>query len=326
MTQLGIAVGIDGSSECQDALAWAANRAQLLSCPLTLLTIVDSAVLGKCGVESDDYLEALDSGLAEKKCELELKYPELNINTQVKVGKLAKAFTEAGSQFDLLVLGKANNTLESLLTGSPAVRFSSSSDTPCVVVPKHWVERSHSTDASIVVGVGPDVDVSGAAIMFAAQEAQDTHSELRLVSSWGLPGWLEKSAGVLGGGSSAAGQERQQELNYVADKLLQHFPKLKITCHCVEGASTKSALAEISKDSLMLVLGTNGRSMAGRALFGSATYETLLNPDVPVAIVPPRYGERMDTYHAGDFVCDYGIDATIDNVGSSLAAQQCMYV
>lgn len=320
MSHAGIAVGLDGSPECEHAVAWAAMRAQLLGCPLTLLTVVDSAVLGKCGVDAEDFLNSIQDSQNETKSELELKYPQLRVLTQIKVGKFVKTLIEAGSAYDLLVLGKAENSLESILGGSPAVRFSSVSNTPCAVIPKDWEEALSNPDMSIVVGVGPDVDVSGAAIMFAAQEAYDMGAELRLVSSWGLPEWLEKSAGVLGGGASAAGSERQQELNYIASKLLRLFPNLKISCHCVEGTSTKSALAGISKDSLMLVLGTNGRSMAGRALFGSATYETLLHPGVPVVVVPPRYGDRVGSYHAGDFVCDYEDYIPQTNVGSPVAA------
>lgn len=300
MSQYAIAVGYDGSDESECALDWALRRAQALDCTVNLLTVVDSSVVNKCGVDAQTFVESVEQQQAQMCAEYASAFPLVTLEPLVKVGKFTKTLQEVGSTFDLLVLGKADNNITSVLTGSPAVQFSASSSTPCVVIPQGWNSGEHEQAKNVVVGVGPDVDVSGAAIMFAAGEAAAQGGQLYLVSSWGLPSWLEKTADAMGGGVSPAGEERARELTVIASQLHQRYPDLLVQCHCVEGSSTTNTLRALSANASLLVLGTNARSMVGRALYGSPTYETLLNPRVPVVVVPPEYGVRTKTYLPGD--------------------------
>lgn len=319
MEKKAILVGVDGSTESDRAIEWALNRAQELGSSATLLTVIDEAVANKAGVEVSALEDSVVENLAQKVVAFCEKFPEVQINTEVKVGKVDKVFAEVGRDYSLLVLGKAENGANYFFGRTPSLRISANSDVPCVVVPAGFDDKAREFGGGIVVGVGAEVEVSGPAIVFAAEEALSRGATLHLVSAWGLPSWLEKSAGVLGGGTSAAGQERERELSAIAKRLIERYPGLKVERHCIEGASTAHALESISKEAAMLVLGTNSRSLLGRALYGSPTYETLLKPKLPVVVVPPRYGARKGVYEVGEFTREIENDYVVSVGDLSLA-------
>ena len=97
------------------------------------------------------------------------------------------------------------------ILGAKGLRVSVSTSVPTVVVPADWDAQQQGT--GIVVGVGPDEAVSARAIDFAARVAVATQQPLELISAWGVPAWLERTAESMGGGLAPVGEQRQIELD-----------------------------------------------------------------------------------------------------------------
>lgn len=76
------------------------------------------------------------------------------------------------------------------------------------------------------MGVGPDEAVSARAIDFAARVAVATQQPLELISAWGVPAWLERTAESMGGGLAPVGEQRQIEL----DRQLADLPSSTRRC------------------------------------------------------------------------------------------------
>lgn len=280
-----ILVGIDGSERGRRALEWAIARAARVNASITMLAVIDSAIANKAGVDVDILKETVRDALAAKRDEALAAHPGLDIRVQTSVGNIVDALVDAANVHDMVVVGSHHgHTIGETIGGAKGLRISVSTKVPTVIVPADW---SATADAEgIVMGVGPDEAVNANALEFAVSEAVATGQHLELVSAWGLPAWLERSAEVMGGGLGPVGEQRQAEVDAAIARLSSEHADLDVSGRSLEGASPSRVLVENSADAALLVLGTNSRNALGRTLFGSVTHSVLLNLTTPTVIVP----------------------------------------
>lgn len=280
-----ILVGIDGSDRGRRALDWAVRFARVVGCDVHMLAVIDEAIANKAGVGVETITDTVTAVLEKKRQAALESYPDMRIQASVSVGDIVGVLADSAAMHDLIVLGSHHgHTIGETISGAKGLRVSVSTSVPTVVVPADWDAKQQGT--GIVVGVGPDEAVSVRAIDFAARAAVATQQPLELVSVWGVPAWLERTAESMGGGLAPVGEQRQIELDRQIGRLAFEYPALQVTGRTVEDSSPSRALIEAGREASMLVMGTNSRNALGRTLFGSVTHSVLLNLKVPTIIVP----------------------------------------
>lgn len=279
-----ILVGIDGSVRGERALQWAAKRANRIGASITLLAIIEPSVERQMGLDEKTMDDAANNTLTAAVDTAHETYPELKIDTKIARGEIVSALVDEAEGHDLIVLGSHHGaTIGETVGGAKGLRVSVSTTTPTVVVPVDYDPNSEGN--GIMVGVGPD-EVSVNAIKFAAAQANEFNKPLKLVSAWGLPPILSRSAEFMGGGLGPVGERFQRTLDEAVRQLKEMYPDLEVTGEAMEGSSPSRVILEECQDKDLLVLGTHSRNALGRALFGSITHSVLLNLKVPTVIVP----------------------------------------
>lgn len=153
-----------------------------------------------------------------------------------------------------------------------------------MVVPADW--DPYNEAKGIVVGVGPQDEVSDKAVELGVYLAKVLEEPLELISSWGIPTLLSRSAEFMGGGLAPVGESFQRNLDARVAAIRAAEPALEVEGHSIEAPSPTQALMQRSKDCRVLLLGTHARSAVSRALFGSTTCGVLAHLQVPTAVVP----------------------------------------
>lgn len=279
-----IVVGIDGTDRGARALEWAARTAEREDAELTLLAIIDESAAITYGADEETARKAVEEMLASEQARAKELHPGLKSKIAVTSGKIVECLVDAANEHDMVVLGSHHGaSVGETIGGAKGLRVSISTKVPTVVIPSDWNPDAERT--GITVGVGPD-DVSEDAIAFGVRAALLLGEPLRLVSAWGLPPMLSRSAEALGGGLQPVGEQFQRSLDARVEKLREEHPELQVTGDAIEGPAPSRVLVDCSRECRTLILGTHSRSTLGRAVFGSVTHSVLLNLHAPTVVVP----------------------------------------
>lgn len=279
-----ILVGIDGSDRSQCALDWAtalANKTE--GSQVTLLAIIDPGSVRLAGSDEKILQTAVDNVLGLAQEHIVENYPNLTVNTTVGRGDIIEALIAASEDHDIVVLGSHHNrTVGERVFGAKGLRVATGSRTATAVIPSDYVV-DHS-GRGIIVGVGPD-DTSNDAVVMGVNMALAFNEPLELVSAWGVPTLLSRSAEVMGGGLQPVGEMFQRKLDTLIAQIKEKYPELEVTGRSVEGSSPTQVIMECAEGKRMLLLGTHARSRVSRALFGSVTFGVLSRLEIPTIIV-----------------------------------------
>lgn len=279
-----ILVGIDGSDRSQCALDWAtalANKTE--GAQITLLAVIDPGSARLAGSDEKILQTAVDNVLGPAQERIAENYPALTVHTTVGRGDIVEALIAASEDHDIVVLGSHHNkTVGERVFGAKGLRVATGSKTATAVIPSDYTP-DHS-GRGIMVGVGPD-DTSNDAVVTGVNMALAFNEPLELVSAWGVPTLLARSAEVMGGGLQPVGEMFQRKLDTLIAQIKEKYPELEVTGRSVEGSSPTQVIMECAKDRRMLLLGTHARSRVSRALFGSVTFGVLSRLEIPTIIV-----------------------------------------
>lgn len=279
-----ILVGIDGSDRSQCALDWAtalANKTE--GAQITLLAVIDPGSARLAGSDEKILQTAVDNVLGSAQECIAENYPALTVHTTVCRGDIVEALIAASEDHDIVVLGSHHNkTVGERVFGAKGLRVATGSKTATAVIPSDYTP-DHS-GRGIMVGVGPD-DTSNDAVVTGVNMALAFNEPLELVSAWGVPTLLARSAEVMGGGLQPVGEMFQRKLDTLIAQIKEKYPELEVTGRSVEGSSPTQVIMECAKDKRMLLLGTHARSRVSRALFGSVTFGVLSRLEIPTIIV-----------------------------------------
>lgn len=280
-----ILVGIDGSERGKKALKWAARLANREAAHLTLLAVIDPASDKLAGSDHKVLREAVENVLGEAEEQVHADYPELAVDASYVSGDIVEALVGASEDHDMIVMGSHHGaSVAERVWGAKGLRVSVSTSVPTVVVPADW--DPHNEAKGIVVGVGPQDGVSDAAVDLGVHLAEVLEEPLELISSWGIPTLLSRSAEFMGGGLKPVGESFQRNLDARVAVIREEHPQLAVEGYSVEAPSPTQALMQRSQDCRVLLLGTHARSAVSRALFGSTTCGVLAHLQVPTVVVP----------------------------------------
>jgi nucleotide-binding universal stress UspA family protein len=144
---------------------------------------------------------------------------------------------------------------------------------------------------SIVVGVDGS-DASNDALRWAAEEAKLRSAALVALHAWsfvpaqpiGDPGMLAVPAGDLAGQLNAENDAAQIGLDQAIEDALGAGSDVELERRLVEGDAGE-ALVAASKDALLVVVGSHGRSGFKAALLGSVSRHVVDHAACPVVVV-----------------------------------------
>lgn len=281
-----ILVGIDGSERGEKALRWAAHLANREGASLALLAVIDPASDRMAKSDSKLLREAVDHVLGEAQKLVNDAYPELRVEASYVKDDIVEALVNAAENHDMIVMGSHHGraSVAEKVWGAKGLRVSVSASVPTVVVPVDWDPGKEAR--GIVVGVGPYDAVGDGAVALGVHLAESLDQPLKLVSAWGIPTLLSKSAEFMGGGLAPVGEQFQRNLDVRVASINESNPEVKVEGHSINGPSPTQVLMEQAKDCRVLVLGTHARSAVSRALFGSTTCGVLNHLTVPTVVVP----------------------------------------
>lgn len=279
-----ILVGIDGSERSQCALEWAAGLAKRDGAQLTLMAVIDPVSDQLVGSDEKILKTAVDNVLGQAQKQVEQEYPEVNTVVTVGRGDIVESLIAASEEHDIIVLGSHHNvSVGEKIFGAKGLRVASATSVATAIIPSDYT--SDRDAKGIVVGVGPD-DYSNKAVVMGVSMALAFDEPLELVSAWGIPTLISRSAEVMGGGLEPVGEMFQRKLDTFVAQIKEKHPNLEVTGCAVEGSAPTQVIMEHSKNKRMLLLGTHDRSRVSRALFGSVTYGVLSRLEIPTIVVP----------------------------------------
>ena len=280
-----ILVGIDGSERSEKALRWAARLANREGAMLALLAVIDPQSDRMAKSDSKLLREAIDTVLGEAQKIVNEKYPELKVEASYVKDDIVEALVNASTAHDMIVMGSHHGrSVSERVWGAKGLRVSVAANVPTVVVPADWDPDNEGK--GIVVGVGPNDEVGDCAVAMGIQVAKALNEPLELVSGWGIPTLLSKSAEFMGGGLAPVGEDFQRNLDARVASIKESDPELEVEGHSVQGPSPTQVLVSRAEGARALVLGTHNRSAVSRALFGSTTCGVLNHLVVPTVVVP----------------------------------------
>lgn len=286
-----VTVGLDGSSESEAAVEWAAREALRRDAELDIVQVREAGPYPYSRILDDrverDWGEKTTRDAA---ADLARRHPGLRTATHLYSGRPAKVLVEVSEDSDLLVLGSRGlGSLLGFLLGSVALPTVAHVRCPVVVVRK---EHAESEDAAPGEPAGPVVtglkleEPADAILSFAFRTAERWRTGLRVVHGWELPPAFGTRPVVAPPGLvEDLSEEKGDALREVLAPWREKFPHVDVTQRVHLGPPVRNLLDAAEGASLAVVGRRNRRFRYGTQL-GSVTHAVLNHADSPVAVVP----------------------------------------
>ncbi|MGV8875636.1 MAG: universal stress protein [Rhodococcus sp. (in: high G+C Gram-positive bacteria)] len=281
-----VVVGVDGSPSSISAALWAATFAEALDSPVHIAGAIQQPAfyLGESASVVprevwDEQRRATERIVTDVATSVLARHPNSAVSTSVEEASACEMMVEHSRTARTLVVGNAGSgPIVSALFGSTAQETSNSALCPVVV----WREGTHSIDAPILVGID-----GTATSEVAVGQAFD------LASSFGVPmiaalAWNSLSQGAalsLPGSPDSSEIEREQRmlLSECLAGWSEKYPDVVVE-HIVQQGNPAHLLVDLSTRAGLVVVGSHGRGVVARALFGSTSSNLTRHAHCPVMI------------------------------------------
>lgn len=283
----GILIGVDGSAESRAGVCWAAREASMRHEALTLMHIVQPAVVswpvaaeqvavakwqednaGEVIVQArNDLTDAMDKSEA------------LEVRTEVLHANPVHALVDASQEARMVVVGsRGRGAFGRLLLGSVSSGVLHHAHCPVAVI--HGDEGSaRAPDDPVLLGIDGS-PASEAATAFAFEEAS-----LRGVSLVTLHAWSDVAVFPILGMDWRTYQDQGEEV--LGERLAgwqERYPDVRVERRLVCDTPARWLLEE-SQHAQLVVLGSHGRGGFGGMLLGSVSSKVAQSAMVPVIVV-----------------------------------------
>lgn len=218
---------------------------------------------------------------------------EVEVNTELPVGRRVHAIVEAAGNAPLIVLQHRDLPMfERIFIRSTSTAVSARSHCPVVTVPPDWdADVRHNR---VTVGID-DLDESDEVLRVGFENAARRSARLNVVHAWKL---MSADADVLVSRSLAdEWQTRsERELAALLEQWKREFPDVTVEQHIAQQSPSHSLL-EYSQDSDLLVL---GRTRTALPLpLGSIARAMVKSAHCPVEVVPHSASPHQTPSEAG---------------------------
>lgn len=277
-----VVVGVDASTESQEALGWA----RAIAGPDDRIVVVHAWEVPL--VTGYDMVVAVDLSEIELLSkqgldELVAKLDDARIVPITRRGHAGRALVDEGKDADLIVVGHRGNSRLSLMLGSTANYVLHHTERPVIVVRG---DEPTAPPQTIVVGVDDDDDPDDSPSVRALRWAAELPGvrEVRAVHAWYLPplaiGMYHPESADLTAMDEAAQR--------VSDRVVADagpFPEgVTVTADVARGTGG-FAMIEASRTADLVVVGRRGRGGFSELLLGSTSAETAAHSHAPVAVI-----------------------------------------
>lgn len=290
ITQNALVVGVDGSKEAWQALAWAADRAAEQAGQLHITHAGDT--------RHHHHEDASGKPGSYSLCEEALTrvsqdHPALEVACSEPVGPPIEALIEASTKAGALVLGtRGLGAVRGAVLGSVASRVSAAASCPVVVVREH---ATADPQGPVVVGVDARPD-GEAALEFAFAEAERRGRTLVAVHCWQLdPAAYAGGIPMPGADLGTADREHRDLLEHALLAPSKRHPDVRVEQH-VDRIATVDSLVQRGAKASMVVVGTRGHLEIGGLVLGSVSQGLMRRAHCPVVVVSrAAYGRPSDS-------------------------------
>lgn len=282
-------VAWDGTPEALAALEWAVSRERSRRGEVVLVAVVHDALLEAISDdETTGAIEAALQSLDDQVVRLARSKADVQISTQLVRGDPKHVLERFSSPTSVVVLGSHDSTIrEPLFARSLTSRLISEAEGPLVIVPSTGVPAGDG----VIVGVD-DSSESKAAVWFAAEEAERTHTSLTLVHAWLEPVPITIVGDIAAADLPWSEPSHRDLLEQQADRIRVRLPGLVVQS-ILEQGSIAETLVRHARSASLLVLGTRGYGPVLSALLGSVTRALVRATPCPIAVAGPGYARAL---------------------------------
>jgi len=269
-----IVLGYDGSPAAVSALNWTAARAgRRLAKVDVVLVSSPFATDRRPGLQS----------LGDAEEFLRARLPGLEVELHRLEGAVTESIATSAEDADLIVVGiNPGHPIRAAAAGWTPLRLSARATPPVCMIPLGWIPANDP----VTVGVASD-DSSDGAVLFAADEAAQTSTGLRLVHSWLMPTPSFEDGTVIAAPPDAVIEDHRKILEHAVQRVAREHPTLSIRSELVRD-SRSAALLRFDGRSSLIVVGSHRRGVLIGSLLGSVGQEIMWRAECPICIVPPR--------------------------------------
>jgi nucleotide-binding universal stress UspA family protein len=274
---------------------WAAAEAQRRGSPLTVLHVLDHVEMTPAPIGVNPWPEVSEEMIARVAVDgvarARKNAEHIDITPVSTFGQVAHTLIEAAHDADLIVVGtRGHGELAGAFLGSVSLAVSAHARCPTVVV-RGDSGRLPGPHRPVVIGVddSPGADV---ALHFAARMAADTGARLIVVSGY-QAALLQVWTGII-----STTVDTQPDPGYMDDSRIaaekvvagaarrarMAHPDLNVTEQVQHGPAA-GAIAAVTYNAGLAVVGTRGRGGFAGLLLGSVSHRLLHTALCPVAVV-----------------------------------------
>jgi nucleotide-binding universal stress UspA family protein len=282
-----IIVGYDGSAGARAALQWALDEARLRRAPVHLvcavgypLRMVTVPPMPGEWDHTDGHRQAqelLDRTIAGA------AGADVEVTGSVLDGPASAVLSEQSTHAAMLVLGhRGLGGFTGLFVGSVSLAVTTHAHCPVVVV-RHG-DQTRVANLPVAVGVDESAEAERA-IGFAVEEAALRGVDLLAVRAWTppAPAWRSDLRPLAADVAELEAAERHV-LSTALHGWREKYPEVAVTTRLIP-TDARHALATVSHDSQLIVVGSRGHGGFGGLLLGSVGHHLLHHAACPVAVV-----------------------------------------
>lgn len=290
MSHQGILVSVDGSSQSDVAVRWAAREAVMRNAQLTIVNVVnpltaDWSPVGMIGAplpeEIGEWQEEAARRIVQDAVRIARDTPagdSLRIQTETPCGPIVPVLRDLTKQFAIIVVGShGRRALARGVLGSVSTALVHHSHCPVAVVRDQL--PPHRRQAPVVVGIdGSPASESATALAF--DEASWRNVELVAVHAWIDEEWPD--ALPLAWSNVIANADET-----LAERLAgwqERYPDVVVRRVVVRDDAAGALLAQ-SESAQLIVVGSHGRGGFAGMLLGSVSSAVVHGARIPVIVV-----------------------------------------
>lgn len=272
-----IAVGTNESAQSQEAVLWAARRAERAGLPLVILHVVDDRWVADPYPWFGVLEEAGDQLLKTAAGRIRGAYP-VPVTTRLLNGSVGGELARYSGKASMLVVGSGSGHLGGSLADR-ALQVAASAKVPVAVVGTQDLNGR----TGIVVGVDGSREATQA-VAFAAAEADREGDELTVVYAVRTPDAITDIGLSPASLAEMIAEEERVVLSETVAGLEQDYPDLKVRQVLDTERDPAEALIHAAAGARMLVVGSRGRGGFKRLLLGSTAHGVLKHLPCPTVI------------------------------------------
>lgn len=272
-----IAVGTNDSAQSQEAVIWAARRAEKAGLPLVILHVVDDRWVADPYPWFGVLEEAGDQLLKTAAGRIRGAFP-IPVTTRLLNGSIGGELAKYSGKASMLVVGSGSGHLGGSLADR-ALQVAASAKVPVAVIGA----QDLAGRTGVVVGVDGSREATQA-VAFAAAEADREGDELTVLYDVRTPDPVIDAGLTPVSLADMISEEERVVLSETVAGLEEDYPDLKVRQVLETERNPAEALVHAAAEARMLVVGSRGKGGFKRLLLGSTAHGVLKHMPCPTVI------------------------------------------